>query len=222
MATTTDDDYPVLNARAAPCGGHPKGKAHFDAEMNTKIFVAWKIVHPDASGNCTLRLGSGETQGDLEVVRPFDKSDVNGKFPCGREQTNYEGKIVKLPANLSCDDCVLQVEWETHATGKQYMCSDIEILSGKIEDCAGQCTNGASCMNGMCKCRKGYSGTFCEIIETAPSNINYAMYLKYFLAFLIILIIAVTLLFLGSLLIKWADKQLQANRDRNAQRDLDN
>ena len=45
--------------------------------------------------------------------------------------------MIKLPNNLTCDDCTLQIEWETKAAGLQYMCSDIEILGGSIEDCAG-------------------------------------------------------------------------------------
>lgn len=49
----------VINPKQAPCGGYKSGKVHFDAEVSTRIFVAWKIMHPDVTGNCTIRLGSG-------------------------------------------------------------------------------------------------------------------------------------------------------------------
>ena len=143
-------DTSSFNPRTAPCGGYKKGKVHFDVEMDTKILVAWKTVHPDAEGNCTIRLGVGAQEGDYKVLRPNDKQDVNGKFACGREQSNYEGKVVQLPQNFTCDDCTLQVEWETRAAGKQFMCADIQVLGGEIADCSGQCTNGAVCMMGQC------------------------------------------------------------------------
>ena len=86
------------------------------------------------------------------------------------------------------------------------MCADIEILSGKIEDCSGQCTNGATCMNGECQCRKGFSGTFCEIVEYTPQSTNYTLYLKYFLFFIVMVLIIIGLLFGAYLMFKNADK----------------
>jgi hypothetical protein len=56
--------------------------------------VAWKVMHPDVEGNCTIRLGSGENEGDYKVLRPIDVQDSKGKFECGRQQSNYDGKIV--------------------------------------------------------------------------------------------------------------------------------
>lgn len=157
--------------------------------------MAWKTLHPDAAGNCTIRLGSGVSQGGFKTLQPVDKSGLtsSGKFPCGREQSNYDGKLIKLPSNLTCDACTLQVEFETKASGKLFMCADMEIIGGQIEDCAGQCVHGAVCMNGGCECRKGYSGRFCEIVESVPSNTNYTLYLKYFL-FLIVMVLAIVLL----------------------------
>jgi len=202
-----NDDDSGLNPHLEPCGGFKPGRVHFDAEVSSKVFVAWKTVHPDATGNCTLRLGAGLMQSNFEVIRPLDKSaDIHGKFPCGRDQSDYDGKMIKLPLNLTCDECTIQLEWETKASGKLHMCSDIQILGGSVEDCAGQCTNGAVCMSGECQCRKGYSGKFCEIVEYAPATTNYTMYLKYFLFFIIMVLIIIGLLFAGYLLFKNADK----------------
>lgn len=97
------------------------------------------------------------------------------------------------------------------------MCSDISILGGKIEDCAGQCTNGASCMNGECQCRKGFSGKFCEIIERVEPKTNYALYLKYFLFFIIITIIIILLLVGAYALFK---KASEINAKRRAEAEL--
>lgn len=108
-------------------------------------------MHADIVGNCTIRLGSGVSQENFQVIKPIDGSaNKLGKFECGREHNNYDGKVIKLPKDLTCDDCTIQLEWETKAAGVLYMCSDIMIMGGKIEDCAGQCTNGAACMNGKC------------------------------------------------------------------------
>ena len=44
----------------------------------------------------------------------------------------------------------MQIEWDTKTAGKQHMCADFSIWAGAIEDCSGQCVNGAICMNGHC------------------------------------------------------------------------
>jgi hypothetical protein len=106
------DEVEEVNQKVAPCGGKKRGFAHFDAEANSKVYVAFKTVHPDIDGNCTIRLGAGLQQSDMEVLKPqYQETDKNGMFPCGREQSNYDGALVKLPANYSCEQCVLQVEW---------------------------------------------------------------------------------------------------------------
>ena len=64
------------------------------------------------NGNCTLRLGTGPNESDLQVLFPLDKSaNKQGAFPCGREETSLEGKEVKFPKNFTCDSCTLQLEW---------------------------------------------------------------------------------------------------------------
>lgn len=124
--------------------------------------------------------------------------------------------MVQLPFNFSCESCVLQVQWETKALGNIYMCSDIEVLSGQVEDCSGQCTNGAVCMNGHCQCKKGFTGKFCEIVVTVPVKTNYNLYLKYMLLF-IICAIAIVLFFAGGTwLMARAQKAIQESNERRA------
>lgn len=59
-------------------------------------------------GNCTIRIGEGPNEEDFHVLMPLDKSaNKKGSFPCGREETELEGKEVKLPKNFTCDSCTL-------------------------------------------------------------------------------------------------------------------
>ena len=193
-----ETDPVFINPHSEPCGGMAAGRVHFDAEAGSKIFVAFKTVHPDSKSNCTVSLGQGNQQQNYEALIPLDGSaNSHGKFPCGREQSNYDGKTFKLPRNLTCDDCTIQMKFETKASGKHHMCSDIQILGGSVEDCSGQCVNGAVCMNGACHCRPGYQGNFCEIVEYTPVKTNYTEYLKFFLFFIIMILIIVILLFVA-------------------------
>lgn len=122
----------------------------------------------------------------METLKPLEgEKSTNGFFACGREQSNYDGMLVKLPKNYSCDACVLQVEWKTKALGSIFMCADIQVLDGQVEDCSGQCTNGAVCMNGHCQCKKGYTGKFCEIQTYTPPKTDYNQYLRYLLMFIL-------------------------------------
>jgi len=73
-------------------------------------------------------------------------------------------------------------------------------------DCGGQCSNGGTCLNGECNCRKSFSGKFCEIVEYIPDKTNYTMYLKYFLFFIIMILIIIALFFGAYILHKNADK----------------
>ena len=99
-----------LNPALAPCGGAKAGRVHFDADAGSKAFIMWRTIHPDLDGNCTIRLGDGLTDSaeEFEVLMPLDDSaNVEGKFPCGRSTTSMEGKEVKFPKNLTCDECTL-------------------------------------------------------------------------------------------------------------------
>ena len=128
-----------LNPLAYPCGGAKAGRVHFDAEMGTKSFVSWKTLHADDAGTCILRLGESATDSEYDILYPTDGSagrESRGEFPCGRSTASMEGKEIRFPRNVTCDACILQLEWKT-SRGKIYMCSDIELMSGKIDDCSG-------------------------------------------------------------------------------------
>ena len=122
-----------------------------------------------------------------------------------------EGKEVHFPKNFSCDSCTLQIEWETKQGGRQYMCSDIQILNGKIEDCSGQCMHGGVCMNGQCDCRQGFSGKFCEVVDVVPDKTNYVLLLKYFLLFIVMILMIVIFIVLSMFIFKklkeWKERQ---------------
>ena len=79
-----------LNPSHAPCGGAKAGRVHFDADAGSRAFIMWRTIHPDLSGNCTIKLGDGLTDGpdEMDVLFPLDGSANNeGKFPCGRSTT---------------------------------------------------------------------------------------------------------------------------------------
>ena len=101
------------NLHEEPCGGSQRGAVHFVATPGSRNFIAWKVTHSVPNGNCTLRLGTGPNEKDLQVLHPLDKSaNKQGVFPCGREETSLEGKEVKFPKNFTCDSCTIQLEWQ--------------------------------------------------------------------------------------------------------------
>jgi hypothetical protein len=110
-AISTDDgeEDTAVNPKTEPCGGQKSGRVHFDAESGSKAFIAWKTLHPDETGNCTIRLGNGNIASNLQVLKPLDGSGkkTKGTFPCGRSESFEEGKEIKFPGNMSCDHCTL-------------------------------------------------------------------------------------------------------------------
>ena len=67
---------------------------------------------------CTIRLGEDATDKEYDVLAPTDGSGgKNGSFPCGRSE-GQDGKEIKFPKNLTCDSCILQMEWTTKLNGK--------------------------------------------------------------------------------------------------------
>ena len=85
------------------------------ADIGQKHIVTWKTEHPDSDGNCTIRLGSRGEEKDMVTLFPLDGSGskTKGKFPCGRVTSSAEGKLIKFPADVACDSCVLQLLWDT-------------------------------------------------------------------------------------------------------------
>jgi len=201
-------DESDLNPLIGPCGGAKPGRVHFDAEQGSVANVEWKVSHSDNLGNCSIRLGEGLTENDFVVLHPTDGSGTkdSGYFPCGRSSNMLEGKEIKFPSNFTCDDCTLQVVWQTKTSGNLFQCADIQLLGGKIEDCSGQCMNGGVCLNGECQCRNGFEGNFCQITTYVPDKTNYSLYLKYFLVFIVMIIIIIGFLFGAYVLYKNSQK----------------
>ena len=143
-----------------PCGGTKIGRAHYETTPGSRNQIAWKVIHPSDKGNCFLRVA--DTPNDVFTTLSV-MGDVNedGSFPCGRNATPLEAREFKLPKDLVCDTCILQLEWRTD-DGSQYRCVDFESLGTEIPECFGQCLNGGICKNGKCACAKGFSGLNCQ------------------------------------------------------------
>jgi hypothetical protein len=89
-----------------------------------------------------VRLGLGADEADFKVLIPLDRSaNKDGSFPCGRTETNIEGKEFRFPKNFTCDTCTLQLEWtvgkEKNQTVQQHYCGDVQIISTEVEECVG-------------------------------------------------------------------------------------
>lgn len=119
----------------SPCGGIQKGHTHYLTKPGGRLLVQWNVIQPSANGNCTIKIGPGKNLGSLGVnpekdvaLAPLDGTgdSENGSFSCGRVMTKFEAKEVRLPTNLSCDSCVLQIVWNTE-NGDIYQCADIMI-----------------------------------------------------------------------------------------------
>ena len=66
------------------------------------------------SGNCTIRIADTQQESHFQVLNPWDGSgEDKGSFACGRQETNFEAKEVRLPRGLTCDACIVEVIWRT-------------------------------------------------------------------------------------------------------------
>lgn len=114
-----------------PCGGIPKDKADTLTNMGTKINAIWEVRQPIGGGNCTVSISSG-LDVNFTALKPIGKSivyDSEHTFACGRQE-GFEFKQFELPDNFACDQCTLQLKWNT-PLGKFYQCSDLMILGNK-------------------------------------------------------------------------------------------
>lgn len=173
----------ILNTQ--PCGGLEKSLANTLSPIGEKLNAIWEIRTPIPNGNCTVSISAGLDE-DFKVLKPVDVIDNNANysFACGR-QAGFDFKEFELPEDYACDHCTLQLKWET-SVGTVYSCSDLMIIGNKIENCLSKCLNGGACVNGICKCRKGFKGDFCEVDLMKGSNLGWIL-----LIILIILSIAV-------------------------------
>ena len=62
--------------------------------------------------NCTVSISTGSDMlDDFRLLRPHDGSaNLDGQFACGRK-AGYEWKDFKLPKDLKCETCTLQMTW---------------------------------------------------------------------------------------------------------------
>ena len=166
-------DYDVSNVHTKPCGGTKIGKVHYETTPGSRNMIGWKVKKADPNGTCVLRVADDPRDMTMEVLHMTDgSSDKDGRFPCGRNETPFEGKEFKLPKDLVCDTCILQLEWRTE-TDTQYRCVDFESVGTEIPECFGQCLNGGICRNGKCACPDTFEGSNCQFekeIEDDDSN----------------------------------------------------
>lgn len=124
--------------------------------------MGWKVNTPSPNGNCTISITDSPSADSLQPLRPLDGSaDQHMQFPCGRQATNFEAKEVRMPLDITCDACVLELRWETDE-GVQSFCADIQITGGEAIECYGGCQNGGICSNGHCSCTQQWTGSNCQ------------------------------------------------------------
>lgn len=118
-------------ANISPCGGVDKNKADTLTNMGSLINAIWEIRTPVANGNCTVSMSTG-LDVNFTALKPISDLityDTDFSFSCGR-QAGFEFQQFELPKDYACDQCTLQVKWET-PVGEYYTCSDIMILGNK-------------------------------------------------------------------------------------------
>ena len=86
--------------------------------QGSKNYFTWRTLKAHHNSNCTLYISNGGETNEFRLMRPLDdSSDFDGKFPCGRK-AGFEGKEVKLPLDLTCESCVIQLIQEVSAEEK--------------------------------------------------------------------------------------------------------
>ena len=136
----------------APCGPAGKGPTHWIGSQGSRNYITWRTLKSHQNSNCTLRIAENHETNDFRLIRPLDSSDnFDGAFPCGRK-VGFHGKEIKLPNDLICESCVLQLTQEISDPKEKmviHQCADIVILEKKtdeyISDCVNKCKNGGIC-----------------------------------------------------------------------------
>ena len=159
-----------IQVGVGPCGGIEKKSANTLTTKGSSINFIWKILVPENSGNCTVKISNGlQDIENFKLLEPIEgKLNEDGSFICGREK-GFEHKEFKLPEDYECDGCTIQWKWST-SYGDIYSCSDIIINGGNLNKCMGKCLNGGSCFNGECLCVDGFTGEFCQYDEKSSSK----------------------------------------------------
>jgi len=72
---------------SGPCGGAERGIVSYEGFPGQMNEVDWYVLEPAKEGNCTVRINTEFEEDELgfDTLKPLDrKTDVNGKFSCGR------------------------------------------------------------------------------------------------------------------------------------------
>lgn len=155
-------EYRNISTPVGFCGGSNRGFTHYEAIQNGRTLVGWRVDQASPTGNCSIRISDVPRESSMIHLRPLDGSgNDKGWFPCGRIETNFEGKEVRIPRDIECDACILELVWQTEK-GKQSYCSDILVAGGLTQECPGICQNDGICANGICMCTDSFEGTFCQ------------------------------------------------------------
>ena len=129
----------------APCGGTVRKPVHYTTNPGSKNVIGWTVIERAEEGNCTLKIASNPDLEDVSILYPLDGSaDDNGAFPCGRDETPFEGKQVRFPKNMDCDACIFIIEWKTKK-GIEQRCGYIQVSALEAYECTGLCLNGGVC-----------------------------------------------------------------------------
>jgi len=109
MLTPKSRPVTVLDkASTSICGDTQAGSVYFESSPGSRNLIGWKVDQPSLKGNCTLRIADSPQESHLKTLTPLDGSaDEHGSFPCGRIDTGFEAKEVRLPSGVSCDSCIL-------------------------------------------------------------------------------------------------------------------
>ena len=76
--------------------------------------IGWQVTSPSVRGNCTIRISDTQLDSSFKTLIPLDNSaDENGYFPCGRAETQFEAKEVRLPREWACQSCIIELLWKT-------------------------------------------------------------------------------------------------------------
>ena len=130
-------DVDLTKVGMRPCGGTKKGPVHYETTPGSRNIVAWKVDKPSPAGRCIIRVSDSPNEADMIVAKPTDGSAADdGSFPCGREVTHYEAKEIRVPREMVCDSCLVQLVWMTEE-GEQYRCTDFESAASEVPECFG-------------------------------------------------------------------------------------
>jgi hypothetical protein len=143
------------------CSNTQPGAVRFEAVQYGRTLIGWSVQQASDNSNCTLSVSNGSKTRLLKPIRDADVAE-DGQFPCGRHTTSFEGREVRMPRDLECSGCVLQLTYDSAQTGRLSICSDMEIVGGLTHECVHPCQNGGVCENGECVCIDQYYGPACE------------------------------------------------------------